>query len=219
MKTKRNSLNVWMLVTAVVILMGFLVVGSGFSKARADGGSCVIKVGDTCLLDVLRELKGVVEVVADPEPTFGSIGVSGDRFNSTETLNGNRHDYKGARFVQGTTTVFSMLMPFASTTLDVACAINIASSSETIWTLATTLDNNDNHSTTSELASILVIADGDALLQYHSSTTAPITGTSTSNFLVLSVKGGVSGADETAGTGGSGFIPLGGCSVDMNILN
>jgi len=225
-KEKTNNVPVWILISAVVLLTGLLVFGSGFTQARAAGGTCKVKILDKCLVDFAQDLKDVQSELealelGEPEPeTFGGF-VGPERFNEIESLNGNEYRYFGSQFVQGSTTVFSMFVPFASSTVDIVCAVNVASTSITTWTLATTLDNNDNHSTNTPIFTTEIAADGDAIIQFHSTTSSQslTTGTSTSNFLILSVKGGVSGAEETAGTSPApGFVPEGNCSAVINVI-
>lgn len=222
LKKQRVLRNRLLILAGIVILFVLAsvttaVVTSRFAQAEGDRGILCTLTGceftESAFSAVLANLlpEKVIEDVslgASPGP---------ERFNEFESINGNLHFYYGGRFTQGTTTVFSAPIPTATSTVSVACSILTASSTATIWTLAETLNFQDNHATTTELASIVIAADQPGFLLYNATTTVMSTGETSRNHLILSVSGGVSGADETAGTGGSGFVPVGSCSYDFNI--
>ena len=74
-KVKNNIL--WISLTAVALLIvGTLVVGN--ATARADGGTCKVKILDKCIVDWANELKDVQDELnqsglGDNEPSFSAF--------------------------------------------------------------------------------------------------------------------------------------------------
>jgi len=107
----------------------------------------------------------------------------------------------GARFAQGTTTVWRMVTQNATTTPSILCYVDVASSSATVWTLA--VSDAGGFATSTVYEETAVAADAKSTFGFEATTTSQtdfdalqIAPNST---WILSVKGLISGADETSG--------------------
>jgi len=214
-KVNKQTNLTWMIVTGVVAI---LLVGMFALTTKAQGVRGIL-----CNLTGCEFSADDFSVVLSnllPAPEKITLGASAgpDRFNEFESRNGNKHFYYGGPLTQGTTTAFAVPIPTATSTLNMACSILIASTSATTWTIAETLNINDAHATTTALSTVLIAADQPGFITHFATTTVLSTGVTANNNLILSVSGGVSGEDEFLGKLAPGFVPVGSCSVDINVL-
>lgn len=142
--TNIKNKTLWVLggIVALLVLGSVVILGT----ARADGGTCVIKIGEFCLKDVINELK---EIAPEPEPSLGAVSGPDTYFPYTGENDVRRYASR-MTFRQGTTTVCSFRSPAATSSLEYVTA-NINTSTSSITTVNVAKALNDNNSTSTLL--------------------------------------------------------------------
>lgn len=190
---------------AVILGLLFVISMAAGSMAKADEG------GGLSLSLSFGEIKELVclikECPVEAPQNLGAV-VGPDIFVPFLNVNGAQTHYYGERFVSATNTVWRFQTNAnATTSNEVLCRINVASTSATIWTLA---ESDGGYATTTAYVDQLVGADTQADLLYLGTTTLT---TPPNTTLILSVSGGVSGEDEFSGVLSPGFAPEGSCNI------
>lgn len=160
---------------------------------------------DNIVSRVVSILKSSLGAAAGPEDTF-----------LDRSLNGVALRAYGANLSPGTTTVFSATAPNATTTSSLLCSVTTSTSSATVWTAAES--TGGYASTTAWLDTPFTAANGGNFgwgfgTSSNSTSPAGLRVHAPNQIVNVTVQGGVSGANETTGSGGDGFQPVGHCNI------
>lgn len=153
---------------------------------------------DNVVARVLSSIRSeILGSVTGPEDSFTDRGFNG-RFERNF----------GSRVAIGTTTLFRVVSPAATTTGFINCSVTHASTSATILTLA---NSTGGFATTTNLTAEPTTAGNGVELSYEfgSTTGAALPPNQT---IILSATHLIDGATETNGATAPGAIPLGHCS-------
>ncbi len=211
-RKKKNNYTKYIIggLLSLVLVLGVVTVGQTVVAQNNDEGisgnflTGNFHIPEGTILSILRNVL--------PDSLGASPGPE-DTFND-KIQNGRFERNFGGRFTQATNTVFTVISPNATTTPSILCNVDIASTSATTWTIA---ESVGGFATTTVYLDIDIAAnEKDSFGFMASSTAAGSVGDliefAPNTTFIVSVKGGITGSEETAGTLAGGFVPVGYCA-------
>ena len=205
----------------VFLALALLAVGVttfGVYQARADGGTCRVKIADICLGEFKAGVEEIQDFLGEPEPTFGAVS-GPDTYFEYNGENDVRRYSRRQTMKQATTTLCSFIAPAGASSTPAFASANFSFASTSATTVAFYKSLGDPTATTTILSPITAIAANNDGAGFASSTQS-LAGSdtlqdyvfTTGNVLNVSLVGGDSGEIDATG-GFAGLVPVGICQV------
>ena len=153
----------------------------------------------------------VVERVVEK---LGSAAGPEDTFQD-RSLNGVQVRTQKATFNPATSTVISFKSPPATSTPNLFCYVDTATTVASVWTVA---ESPGGFASTTSWVDYPIAADARADFGFQSTSTTNgsdgvLRELAPDTLFIVTVAGAISGPNASNGSGGDGFQPKGGCSV------
>lgn len=216
-KIKSNA--VWIVVVAVVLMFAGLVF-VGNTTAKADGGTCAFKLGDFCLVDVvkeLNELKGALDL----EPSFEEEALGAGFSHATDyciEVGSVERCFASQIMRQATTTICSFRSPSATSTIT-GGFVTFTTGSTTAYEVSVAKAITRYATTTSLISDVTLAANIQGTIQIDVAVAATLDATqilSPLTFVNVGIQGDLVDGGEESETGYyANAAPVGSCSVEF----